>query len=131
MSRPPRFDYSLGLRAIEYAVAAGERAPTNVQLAALMGAKSATAGATCIASLEERGLIVVHRFHHGRTITLTRTGASTAPPPNPQPRRERPKRNSHCFVPQRVTEAPSPVFRDPCPRCGIRADVGCAHGWVP
>lgn len=24
---------------------------------------------------------------------------------------------------------PTPVHRDPCPRCGIRADIGCSHGW--
>jgi hypothetical protein len=22
------------------------------------------------------------------------------------------------------------VFRDPCPRCGVRPDVGCRHGWA-
>lgn len=21
----------------------------------------------------------------------------------------------------------APVFRDPCPRCGVRADIGCGH----
>lgn len=22
---------------------------------------------------------------------------------------------------------PAPVFREPCPRCGVRADIGCGH----
>lgn len=28
---------------------------------------------------------------------------------------------------QKLAVAPLPEFRDPCPRCGIRADVGCKH----
>jgi hypothetical protein len=27
----------------------------------------------------------------------------------------------------RVPPPPPPVFRDPCFRCGVRADVGCEH----
>lgn len=27
----------------------------------------------------------------------------------------------------REEELPPPVFRDPCPRCGVRADIGCPH----
>lgn len=26
-----------------------------------------------------------------------------------------------------VESIPAPVFRDPCPRCGVRGDIGCAH----
>lgn len=24
-------------------------------------------------------------------------------------------------------QAPAPVDRDPCPRCGVRGDIGCSH----
>lgn len=33
---------------------------------------------------------------------------------------------------ERVEIADIPrVWRDPCPRCGVRADIGCEHGWRP
>lgn len=46
---------------------------------------------------------------------ITRDPARAAPPVHYSPGTRAP--NSH----------PQPVTRDPCPRCGIRADIGCKH----
>ena len=36
-------------------------------------------------------------------------------------------------APQRLVRAPAAAIpnRDPCPRCGVRGDVGCAHVRLP
>lgn len=136
MSRRPSFDYLIGLAEIERAAAAGEAAPTNKRLGAILGAKSATAGENCVRHLEKHGLISVERFHYARRFTIVATGKSTAkpknarPPVSPQEAMAAP-RGRRTYAEIAETIVPPSQRRDPCPRCGVRADVGCSHGWQP
>jgi hypothetical protein len=125
--------------ALVRAANANERCPTNPDIAHMMGAQSVSSAARAISRLEQRGLIEVRRFSCGRDVRIKETGKSTAPYPG--------TRNSHWRITGskvgvaaarpyvRQEERPTPpepvqlriVDRDPCPRCGTRADYGCAH----
>lgn len=135
MTRPASFDYLIGLAEIERAADAGEMAPSNRQLAAALGAKSATAGGNCINFLERHGLIQVERFLYSRQITIVASGKSTARPKNPRPTLTQEEimsgGRSRRTNAEMVSRPPRAAPRDPRPRCGVRADVGCSHGWQP
>lgn len=45
-----------------------------------------------------------------------RTGRNTSPP-----------RHQVSGARRNDENMPDPVYRDPCPRCGVRAEVGCRH----
>lgn len=32
-----------------------------------------------------------------------------------------------CLPQDRIVPPTAPVYRDPCPRCGVRGDVRCGH----
>jgi hypothetical protein len=138
MSQQQR-DMTEALRLIERAAEHGERAPSNDTLAGALNAASPSAGADCISRLERAGIITVRRFHNARQITIVATGKSTAEPTCKTPHhsagktRVRPKRLTRApeEVPLAIFDAPKVRLRDPCPRCGVRADLGCAHGWSP
>lgn len=111
--------------------------PSNADLAELIGAVSNTGGVNAVAALERKGLIQVQRFAIARVVTIVATGKKTLysgsnnphwrlpghlPPARPDSRKRREK------PVVAVTEVLPPIVnRDPCPRCGIRADIGCAH----
>lgn len=52
------------------------------------------------------------------------------PPYNSSPRGGFGPRPKRVRVRVTVESLPPRVDRDPCPRCGVRADVGCNHGYV-
>jgi hypothetical protein len=66
------------LKAIERAARSGEPAPTNEEIAGLLGAASVRSGANMIAMLEQAGKIRVDRYIRSRVIHLVGLGISTA-----------------------------------------------------
>lgn len=153
----------------------GARAPTNWQLATLVGARSTATAADIVASLEASGAISVRRTRRWRVVTIIATGKSTALDDSRRPRRTPLPASAACDRPdlrpsrrqvalrrelakddaRRLTSLPAfapiaapslerlaPVMaaparpldprppalsRGPCPRCGTRGELGCAH----
>ena len=126
----------LAFAAIERAAAGGEPCPKNDEIAHIIGASSPATGARIVATLERRGLIRVERFGRGREVTIVASGKSTAGYPGTRRphfslhRKKGPSR-SRAAAPQPVAALPPDaqvrVYRDPCFRCGVRGDIGCAH----
>lgn len=131
---------------ISAATETGAPCPSNVDLARTCGYSAATGPAKAIKRLIAAGLISVEHITNGRTITVCATGKSavTAPQGKPAPivpdsirtvRKD--SQGITAAIRQRATlnaiqrhefEATLPrVDRDPCPRCQVRRDIGCAH----
>lgn len=68
---------AIAFRAIERAADAGERCPSNITLARLMGVRSTGTAADVVSKLEESGRIVVERTGSSRRVTIVATGRST------------------------------------------------------
>lgn len=121
--------------ALKRAADAGAPCPGNAELIEVMGCKSISGPSSLISRLEARGVIRVLRFNQSRQVTIVATGKSTALPagthaPHWSDRMGRPPAR----VKVKRETAPAPVevdrprvCRDPCPRCGVRRDVGCEH----
>lgn len=130
---------TVALRLIEAAASAGVACPSNETIAHAIGAASVSTGARLVQVLERRGLIRVDRFGMARRIEVVATGDSTAaiegaphwsargvrkapPRPRPAPNFGEPDRRFRGLPP-----VDRFVDRDPCWRCGVRADLGCRH----
>lgn len=119
----------------------GLACPTNNELCELLGYDSPAAPARIIKQLENRRLISVERGQVTRVITVLATGDRTAGQVgqahwrqlHPGKPRNKPHANDRNERQQRLAEmeAKPRVERDPCPRCGVRADVGCRHDRAP
>jgi len=96
----------------------GEPCPDNPTLIAATGHLSTSAGTIALQDLHDRGLIKLERFSDCRVVTIIATGKRTAGG-NGAPKRTRPRIDDSKLGPR--------VSRDPCPRCGVRADIGCQH----
>lgn len=132
-------------REICAAADANKPCPSNPEIAGMLGKDSVSAGVSCLARLAERGLITVRRYQITREVTVVATGRSTYVHPSQAVAhwRDRPDgqttiRPACTPVAQRLHHEREPevddadrVNRDPCPRCGIRADVGCHHSHNP
>lgn len=124
--------------AIVRAAKAGERCPSNDDLCGLLNGGSSSIGARAIKALEQRGMIVVTRFQCGREVFVPSIGKATAAYAGKRSQhwRERGGERRLPAVPvaKRPVAAemmPPVVNRDPCPRCGTRADIGCTHSPAP
>lgn len=138
----PRERYSgdeIVLRMIERAIEHGDRCPSNNEIATAVGATSCSRGANILTRLERLGIISVARGGSSRVVTILATGKKTAgevPRLHWRFRAENAHRRHVGYsMPAKgklVDELPIEpirmrVIRDPCPRCGTRADIGCAH----
>lgn len=133
------------LAAITRAANAGTRCPYNGELADMIGGMSPTAGLNIVAALEKQGLIKVERFGAGREVTVIATGKKTFYDGvrNPHWRIAMDNRAVPIHVVQRPragkaadelpdeNNLPPRIDREPCPRCGVRADIGCDHRRAP
>ncbi|RYG88020.1 MAG: hypothetical protein EON59_05650 [Alphaproteobacteria bacterium] len=129
------------MRALERAADNGLACPTNSEICAIIGAASTTAGVNALARLQRAGHIRVERFQIARRVTIAATGKATFVAPgydvphwrdrDAQYCKPKPVSKRLCGIrsePRQIeAEIPRPVFRDPCPRCGIRGDIGCEH----
>lgn len=98
---------------------AGKPCPTNAQMANDLGAGCTSTIADVLRDLRAEGSIVVKRSGVGRIIAIPRLNLETAPRP--------PKAFVHPVHHHRDFEKLRHVSRDPCFRCGVRADIGCHH----
>ncbi len=109
------------------AARAGDPCPSNSELCRLVGATSVATPAHSIARMAKAGLLRVTAASNGREIHIVeldttivskmRTKLSIREKQSEQARRA-------------ASRAPAPelaVYREPCFRCGVRADVGCEH----
>jgi hypothetical protein len=124
---------------IERAAMLGERCPSNFAIMAAIGAGSPSAGPKVLERLVRRGLIEVQRGNNSRVVTIVASGKRTAGIIKAPHWRERDPgikrivRRNHQYLPPIHDETPlgSVVHRDPCPRCGVRGDLTCAHSKAP
>ena len=121
--------------------------PTNEDLRERFSVKSTATIIGAFARLEREGRIAVVRTNNAREVLLTELGLSTAPVTAKEVARRgmrfRPRSNltealrpvksgvrsgpGRIGIPaERVAELPR-VERDPCIKCGVRADIGCKH----
>lgn len=129
------------LRMIVRAAERGEKCPTNDCIAAAIGAASPSSGPTVLDRLARRGLITVERGNMLRVVTVLATGKRTAGVVKRDHWRFRPEnaaRRHIGYSARQKADKPIPVespgprlFREPCPRCGTRADYGCRHLIAP
>lgn len=129
--------------AIVAAAEAGAPCPTNDELDGALGNSGSHDASAVLCQIEKQGLVAVTRFGCGREVTITATGKSTAPftgvrnlhwrkvakADRPAPSKQPYRRPDRSILPP-VEILPPAVFRDPCPRCGTRADLGCGHRQV-
>ena len=126
-------------KAIVAAANAGRTCPQNDVIAAIVGTTSTGTASEVVSRLARKGWIIIHRGQSSRLVQITDTGKFTAgeiPKPHwrdkgkPRPVIIVPDAEQH--KPRRTQseireEAPAPVDREPCFKCGVRADVGCRH----
>jgi hypothetical protein len=113
--------------ALVRAARAGQACPSNSDLCRLIGATSVSTPAHSIARMEKAGKLRVTHEGNGREIhivelnvtIISKTWSNTTT-------RERETAQFERTM-ARIAPPPPPVFRDPCFRCGVRADVGCEH----
>lgn len=118
-------------RALVAAAAAGADCPRNADLSEMLGIGTGSTPSLVINQLELRGVLAVQRTQTTRRVTVLATGHSTAPlAPETRTAVRRKFRISHERVVgehHEVRLAVRPPDRTPCHKCGVRADVGCAH----
>jgi hypothetical protein len=130
--------HSVLLGVLEQAALNGRRCPTNEDLCDLHGA-SASYWGVVLGELEHLGIISVTRFSHGREVEILGTGQRTAAMATIK-REQRQLRSAGRGQWGRpdIDDDGLDIFRgdvpldqyvdrDPCPRCAVRADVGCKH----
>jgi hypothetical protein len=116
------------------AASKGEPCPNNTVIHDLFNLPSVSQVNPLFLDLEADGAIVVERTGNRRRVTIVATGASTA---WTEYYRGRPRLFVGTAGPGE-TARPIEGFRgdlpperyldrDPCPRCGVRGDLGCAH----
>lgn len=144
------------LRMIEAAADAGRTCPSNAEIADRCGFASVATSVRVIDALQDGGWITVTRFQAGREVTVMATGRTTHWPhartphwretarvavASEAPRASSPKRIAGAASAEGSTDdvaSRGPVRhpplaglvridRDPCFRCGVRADIGCVH----
>lgn len=105
------------------AARAGEACPSNTMLCKVLGATSVATPSRLVKRLAARGRLSVKGYANGREIHIPEIGMTLLSASSrrfldhgetPAPRRE-------------MAEPTMAVFRDPCFRCGVRADIGCEH----
>jgi len=131
------------LQALIDAAESGVRCPTNTEVAKLLGCDLNWSGGEVLRRLEMRGLISVRRFKNSRDVTIVATGARTAeagteeerallaeiavPPSLPAAVLIPLVRPQAAVAPYDADPRPPAWSRDPCSRCAVRGDLGCAH----
>lgn len=127
------------LKWLTQCAATGAACPTNDEICARFGFSSKASSVRLLGRLEERGLITRERVGNNRRVMIKDTGAVTAmggqgfgaggcigTGRNSHRRFASDAAIAEAFpavhpVPEMATD------RTPCPRCGIRADIGCRH----
>lgn len=106
---------------IEKAANAGAPCPTNEAIARHMRIRSIGTASGYLSRLRDLGVIRLERGQNSRIVTIVATGRRTSGPPSAA-HVSRGRVAEHRQVP-----LSRHVSREPCPRCGARADFGCGH----
>lgn len=129
-SPSPRLSPTLAtaLKMIERAANAGLPCPTNEAIAAHLGISSIGTASGYLSTLQKRGFIAVERGQMSRVVTILATGRRTSWEVRCQ-HVARLKKRAYTKRSEEARQKPllHHVCRDPCPRCGTRADIGCRH----
>lgn len=125
-----------------------EPCPTNDRLCEILGVNSKSSPVRILNRMVKAGQITIARYATTRVVTIVETGRATAGGEGVPHWSTRIKRSAAVedkagtgarpkSVPVPIpVPAPMPhafradlprVDRDPCPRCGVRRDVGCRH----
>jgi hypothetical protein len=125
---------------LERAAELGDECPSNSVIAATIDCSSLSMGPRILNQLTKAGLITVQRGNASRIVTIAATGKCTAGIVTKPHWRDRPEnawrrnlkigKNPHPVkVKLKKGDGPNTVRvdRDPCPNCGVRKDIGCAH----
>ena len=120
------------LEIMRAAAAASAPCPSNNALADRVGCQAHDAS-TALSILEAHGLVVVRRAHRSRRVTIVATGQSTLWSLSATQARSAAARAARVTDDDgvRLSEAAIAarrVDREPCPRCGVRADVHVGGG---
>ena len=128
-------------KALCAAANAGDRCPTNRDLADLAGLMSVSGPSKTMVRLARAGLISFKSYQCDREVTITATGRKTACYSQNIHWRDRADRGrislpaaapgERNFYGPLKSDPPIPAERNgigaPCWRCAVRADIGCAH----
>ncbi|MCW2763371.1 MAG: hypothetical protein JWR85_3572 [Marmoricola sp.] len=112
-------------KAILAAADARKPCPSNADLSDIAGFQRQQSAGVSLARIEKAGLIQIDRVSNGRTIRIIATGQRISTARYIAVERRYAQRR-----PAFPETLPPVVLRDPCPRCAVRADHGCAHGWT-
>jgi hypothetical protein len=113
--------------ALVRAARAGAPCPSNTELCRLVGATSVATPAHAIARMAKAGRLKVTHASNGREIHLTELDVTIVSKMRTLMLKRDQQTAQAKRAADRIAPPPPPVFRDPCFRCGIRADVGCEH----
>lgn len=146
MSAPARYQRvptdaeTVALAMLVNAAERGDACPSNYEIAAAVGAATASRSTEIINRLEKRGLIQIERGQTSRVVTIVETGKRTGGKIGAVHWRYRPENihrkrirysNYRNAVPAEMIPPPkmlpATVDREPCFMCGVRGDIGCQH----
>lgn len=122
---------TLQTRVLALFVKAAETAapcPTNAEIVEATGLGDDRNGSEMVMALERRELIYVERLPTARRVQIVRTGKWTGW------RLGHADQRGYRMVDEGYRGPPPEeqrVARDPCPRCGVRSDLGCGHSQAP
>jgi DNA-binding transcriptional regulator YhcF (GntR family) len=141
MEKHPR---QIIMRMLANAASYGKPCPTNAEIASAIGMKGTATAAGWIAKLEAEGRIEVARGHNARVVTILHSGQRTAgvvekthwrlvDDAKAQKAAEKTRRSKSQITAKTLPAAVplTRVYREPCPKCGVRGDIGCAHSIAP
>jgi len=110
------------LRTLRRAAEVGARCPSNSELTEAAKLTNKNSMTAVLNRLERAGQIMVIRRSNIREVTIAATGKVTSSMTKASMRR---------YTARQLADVPpARVFRDPCPRCAVRPEVGCSHGWT-
>lgn len=101
-----------------------ERAPSNLYITEQLGLTCEKAVTRFVTELSRAGLIEVRFSNQYRTIKIIATGKTTLPDPRSKKNIEKQVRREFVEIPVRRKTV---IDREPCRKCGVRADIGCRH----
>lgn len=104
----------------------GDRCPTDPVLAELAGFSSPDSANRTVRRLEALGLISVVTGGCHRQVAITVSRKTTAPVVR-SPRYHGGGRDQRLTAPPPAPAMHRVIDRTPCPRCGVRGDLGCVH----
>lgn len=112
---------------LERCAAAGAAAPTNDVICERFGYSSKSSAVRLLDRLEWAGLIERERSSNSRTVTITASGQRTGVGGFVGGSTGRGRHRIEKLAAEKLPAPHQIIDRTPCPRCAVRADIGCRH----